>query len=65
MPFVYVATFTTIINKRTDTKRNANKEECIVINVNGELQLIVLTTIGVLKAREQNPYFQQVNFDVK
>ena len=49
----------------TDTKRNANKEECIVINVNGELQLIVLTTIGVLKAREQNPYFQQVNFDVK
>ncbi|MBH0058914.1 Rho-binding antiterminator [Pseudoalteromonas sp. SWXJZ94C] len=49
----------------TDTKRNANKDECIVINVNGELQLIVLTTISVLKAREQNPYFQQVNFDVK
>ncbi|MEL0631182.1 Rho-binding antiterminator [Pseudoalteromonas carrageenovora] len=49
----------------TDTKRNANKDECIVVNVNNELQLIVLTTISVLKAREKNPYFDRVDFDVK
>ncbi|TMO82005.1 hypothetical protein CWC16_02440 [Pseudoalteromonas sp. S3776] len=49
----------------TDTKRNALKQECIAINVSGELKLIVLTTISVLKARESNPYFDHVNFDVK
>ncbi|MDQ2044944.1 Rho-binding antiterminator [Pseudoalteromonas sp. 20-92] len=49
----------------TDTKRNANKDECIVVNVNNELQLIALTTISVLKTREQNPYFDHVNFDIK
>jgi Rho-binding antiterminator len=46
----------------TDTKRNALKQECIAINVNGELKLIVLTTISLLKAREKNPYFYHVNF---
>jgi Rho-binding antiterminator len=46
-----------------DTKRNANRDECIVVNVNGGLQLIVLTTISVLKAREQNPYFDQVSME--
>ena len=49
----------------TDTKRNALKQECIAINVNGELKLIVLTTISLLKARESNPYFDHVDFDVK
>jgi len=49
----------------TDTKRNVNRDECIAVNVNSELQLIVLTTISVLKAREKNPYFDHVNFDVK
>ncbi|MDO6548708.1 Rho-binding antiterminator [Pseudoalteromonas carrageenovora] len=49
----------------TDTKRNVNRDECIAVNVNSELQLIVLTTISVLKAREKNPYFDHVNFDVR
>ncbi|MBB1386735.1 Rho-binding antiterminator [Pseudoalteromonas sp. SG45-5] len=49
----------------TDTKRNANREECIVVNVNSELQLIVLTTISVLKSCTQNRYFDQVSFDSK
>ena len=49
----------------TDTKRNANRDECIVVNVNSELQLIVLNTISVLKALTHNPYFDNVNFDVK
>ncbi|MCQ8889629.1 Rho-binding antiterminator [Pseudoalteromonas carrageenovora] len=49
----------------TDTKRNAYKQECIAIHVSGELKLIVLTTISLLKARESNPYFDHVNFDVK
>ena len=49
----------------TDTKRNTNRDECIVVNVNGELKLIVLTTISVFKVRESNPYFDHVNFDVK
>ncbi|EAW28083.1 hypothetical protein ATW7_02027 [Alteromonadales bacterium TW-7] len=48
-----------------DIKRNALKQECIAINVSGELKLIVLNTISVLKARESNPYFENVNFDVK
>ena len=48
-----------------DTKRNANRDECIVVNVNSELKLIVLTTISVLKAHEKNPYFDHVNFEVK
>ncbi|MEG3759481.1 Rho-binding antiterminator [Pseudoalteromonas carrageenovora] len=47
----------------TDTKRNALKQECIAINVSGELKLIVLTTISVLKALTQNPYFNKVNFE--
>ena len=47
----------------TDTKRNANRDECIVVNVNSELQLIVLTTISVLKALTHNPYFDNVNFE--
>lgn len=49
----------------TDTKRNALKQECIAINLNGELKLIVLTTLSLLKAREKNPHFDHVNFDVK
>ena len=47
----------------TDTKRNANRDECIVVNVNSELQLIVLTTISVLKECETNPYFDHIDFD--
>ncbi len=49
----------------TDTKRNALKQECIAINVNGELKFIELTSISVIKARKSNPYFDHVNFDVK
>jgi len=49
----------------THTRRNANRDECIAVNVNSELQLIVLTTISILKAREKNPYFDHVNFDVR
>ncbi|MFP3423930.1 Rho-binding antiterminator [Pseudoalteromonas sp. SIMBA_162] len=45
-----------------DTKRNALKQECIAINASGELKLIVLTTISLLKAREKTPYFYHVNF---
>lgn len=48
----------------TDTKRSANREECIVVNVNSELKLIVLTTISVLKSSTQTPYLDQVSFDV-
>ena len=47
----------------TGTKRNANRDECIVVNVNSELQLIVLTTISALKALSHNPYFDNVNFE--
>lgn len=47
----------------TDTKRNANRDECIVVNVNGELKLIELTSISVIKALKQNPYFNKVNFE--
>jgi Rho-binding antiterminator len=49
----------------TDTKRNALKQECIAINVNGELKLIELTSISVIKALTQNPYFNNVNFEAK
>jgi len=47
----------------TDTKRNANRDECIVVNLNSELKIIVLTTISVLKALTKNPYFDNVNFE--
>jgi Rho-binding antiterminator len=47
----------------TDTKRNAHKEECIAMTVKGELKLIVLTSISVLKACTENPYFSEVNFE--
>ncbi|KAF7772723.1 hypothetical protein PMAN_b0319 [Pseudoalteromonas marina] len=47
----------------TDTKRNANRDECIVVNLNSELKIIVLTTISVLKALTHNPYFDNVNFE--
>ncbi|MBB1454491.1 Rho-binding antiterminator [Pseudoalteromonas sp. SG43-5] len=49
----------------TDTKRNALKQECIAINVNGELKLIELSSISVIKALTQNPYFNVVNFEAK
>ena len=47
----------------TDTRRNANRDECIVVNLNSELKIIVLTTISVLKALTHNPYFDNVNFE--
>ncbi|MBB1278164.1 Rho-binding antiterminator [Pseudoalteromonas sp. SR43-3] len=49
----------------TDTKRNALKQECIAINVSGELKLIELTSISVIKALTQNPYFNKVHFEAK
>ncbi len=49
----------------TDTKRNALKQECIGINVSGELKLIELTSISVIKALTQNPYFNKVHFEAK
>lgn len=49
----------------TDTKRNANRDECIVVNVNSELKLIELTSISVIKALTQNPYFNKVHFEAK
>jgi Rho-binding antiterminator len=48
----------------TDTKRNALKQECIAINASGELKLIELTGISVIKALTHNPYFDNINFEV-
>ena len=47
-----------------DIKRNALKQECIAINASGELKLIELTCISVIKALTHNPYFDNINFEV-
>ncbi|MCW1717776.1 Rho-binding antiterminator [Pseudoalteromonas sp. A3] len=49
----------------TDTKRNALKQECIAINLNGELKLIELTSISVIKALTKKTYFNKVHFEAK
>lgn len=45
-----------------DTKRNKNREECILLNVNDVLQLIKLDDIVQLNVCIENPHVNQITF---
>jgi Rho-binding antiterminator len=45
-----------------DTRRNTNREECIVVNIDNEERLIVLDTIARLDVNRSNPHFQTISF---
>lgn len=45
-----------------DTARDGNKQECIVLDVNGEQQLVVLDEIARLDVCVDNPHFKSVSF---
>lgn len=45
-----------------DTARDGNKQECIVLDVNGEQRLVVLDEIARLDVCVDNPHFKSVSF---
>ena len=52
-----------ITGKALDTKRNAVKEECIEIEQDHQVMLVVLDSIAKLKILIDNPHFDQVVFE--
>ncbi|MGF1753779.1 Rho-binding antiterminator [Vibrio makurazakiensis] len=48
-----------------DTKRNENREECILVSMesSSSQELIILDEISVLEVAVSNPHFQKVTFD--
>ncbi|WP_279151502.1 Rho-binding antiterminator [Photobacterium iliopiscarium] len=45
-----------------DTFYNQNREECIVLVINNQQQLIVLDDLSSMTAIIANPYFDTINF---
>ena len=45
-----------------DTARNDQGEECIKVDIDGTVSLVVLDDISVLEARIDNPHFKSVSF---
>lgn len=46
-----------------DTKRDEQKRECIQVDNQGELQLIVLDELRALEVLVDNPHFTKVTFN--
>ncbi|MDD1783659.1 Rho-binding antiterminator [Enterovibrio sp. ZSDZ35] len=46
-----------------DTQRNQAKDECIVLDIQGDHQLIVLDTISAIDVLIENPHFRHVSFE--
>ncbi len=45
-----------------DTRINENRDECILVKVDGTESLVVLENISVLEVCVDNPYFHTVSF---
>lgn len=45
-----------------DTARNIQKEECMVLDVDGEEVLVVLDNVTSMKVLADNPHFSEVTF---
>ena len=45
-----------------DTQRNKAREECVQIDVNGTIALIVLDDISKLEVCVENPHFKMISF---
>ncbi|NGN98305.1 transcriptional antiterminator [Grimontia sp. S25] len=45
-----------------DTARNIQKEECMVLDVDGEEVLVVLDNVTSMKALVDNPHFCEITF---
>jgi len=45
-----------------DTQVNKNHEECIKIDLNGVVKLVVLDHISIMEVTIENPHFRQVSF---
>ena len=46
-----------------DTKLDENKKECIKVDSNGDINLVVLSNISVLEVCVDNPHFKCVSFN--
>lgn len=46
-----------------DTQRNDHRDECIKIDIEGVVQLVVLEEIKMLEVMVENPHFRFVEFD--
>lgn len=51
-----------VLGTAIDTKRDNNKNECILIKQSKQLNLIILDTISVLEVMTDNPHFIKVTF---
>lgn len=45
-----------------DTQFNNNKEECVLVEIDGHPQLIVLDDLSQLDVLVDNPHFQTISF---
>ena len=45
-----------------DTGLNENRDECILVNIDGTESLVVLENISVLEVSVDNPHFHTVSF---
>ena len=52
----------TIQGRAIDTKYNESREECLQLEVNGELILVVLDDIQRLEALDKNPHLNVITF---
>lgn len=48
--------------KALDTKRNDKRQECIQVNIQGAVALVVLDELSELRVNIDNPHFQVVSF---
>lgn len=46
-----------------DTQRNAKRDECIKIDIDGVEQLVILEGIKMLEVTVENPHLQKVSFE--
>ncbi|KXF82587.1 Rho-binding antiterminator [Enterovibrio coralii] len=46
-----------------DTRRNENKDECVLLDVEGSEQLVVLDTISTIEVLVDNPHFKHASFE--
>lgn len=51
-----------VLGKAKDTKRNAQGQECLVLTVGEDSQLLVLDELAEMTVQIENPHFDSVSF---
>ncbi|MGR5063739.1 Rho-binding antiterminator [Photobacterium sp. DNB22_13_2] len=52
-----------VVGTALDTKWNTSKEECIEIQTEDSIELVVLEAISTLEVQIDNPHFSHIAFD--